>query len=138
MADEQQHLVHPALRPRHKPKRVDKKTRRTIVRVAKLINDSDESRPASLIQIPIEPSHNNAGTLGDPTIPLRHYLEKGYQFPHEFDVEKYPGIYCAVVNCWDWAMVTTDPDNGTERCPEHEVMYRTGEIRYAMSAKGNR
>jgi len=127
-------MIHPALRPRKKPKVVSQKSRRTTVRVAKLINAMNPEK-VSLIQVPIEPGFNNKGILTDPTQPLRHYLDKGFQWPHEFDAEKYPGIFCAVRDCWDFAEVSTDFESGTERCPEHEQMFKDGLIRYATSAR---
>lgn len=126
-------MTHPAMRPRQRPKRVDEKQRRTTVRVAKLINATNE--PASLIQAPIEPGHNNAGVLSDPTQPLRFYLNKGFMFPHEYDIEKYPGIYCAVKDCWEWAEYGDENPEGSERCSAHEEMYKAGIIRYATSAR---
>jgi hypothetical protein len=136
-------LQHPALRP-PKKKAKQNKQRRTIVRTIKLVNATDESRP-QLIEVPIEPGHNNRGTLKDPTLPIRHYLEKGFILPHEFDgVVLGDGkpinlqvIFCAVSGCWTKATVTDDPEDGTERCREHNVMYDKGEIRYAMSGKGD-
>lgn len=130
-------LQHPAFRPRKKRPKISDKTRRTTVRVMKVINAVRDGQAPALIQVPIEPSHNNKGTLSDPLIPMRHYLEKGFEFPHEYDPEKYPGIYCAIKDCWDWATVTNDHENGTERCAEHDDMYQRGEIRYATSAKAS-
>jgi hypothetical protein len=126
-------LVHPALRPKRPNKEVSKKQRRTTVRTIKLVNPHNEE-PA-LVQVPIEPSFNNRGSLKDPTTPIRHYLDKGFVFPHEYDPEKWPDIFCAVKDCWDPAMVNTDHENGSERCLEHELMYRQGIIRYPTAAR---
>jgi hypothetical protein len=126
-------LVHPAMRPRNMGKKLDRKQRRTTVRVIKLVNPFNEA--AHLVQVPIEPSFNNKGTLNDPTNPIRHYLDKGFQFPHEYDPARWPDIFCAVQNCWDPAMVNIDHENGSERCLEHELMYRQGIIRYPTAAR---
>lgn len=122
-------VVHPALRPRKRAKKVSDKSRRTTVRSLKLINATNPNRSPQLVQLPIEPSHNNAGALSDPTIPIRFYLNKGFQWPHEFDPEKYPGIYCAILDCWDFT------DGDSERCKEHDAMFEAGLIRYATAAK---
>lgn len=126
-------LVHPALRPRTKPKKLSDKQRRTTVRTVKLVNPLNDA--PVLVQVPIEPSFNNRGSLQDPTTPLRHYLDKGFVFPHEYDPAKWPDIFCAVSNCWDRAMVNDDHDNGSERCLEHELLYRQGIIRYPTAAR---
>lgn len=130
-------MIHPALRRKQARKRVDAKSRRTTVRTMKLVNASNPERP-QLVQVPIEPSHNNRGNLSDPLAPIRYYLDKGFVQPYEYegtigdiDLKR---IFCAVSNCWDSAEATSDPE-GSERCPEHEKMYRSGEIRYAVSAK---
>lgn len=139
-------LSHPSLRP---PKKREKrqKQRRTIVRTIKLVNATGEI--PRLIECPIEPGHNNRGTLKDPTIPIRHYLDKGFILPHEFDgvvladLGEGPKpidlqvIFCAVSGCWKKATATDDSEDGTERCSEHNVMFDRGEIRYATSAKGD-
>lgn len=134
-AKKQEKLVHPSLRPRRKPESGSRKQRRTVVRCAKLVKVGDvvdggnTTVKANLVQVPIEPTFNNMGSR-DLNAPLRFYLErKGFQWPHEYDEEKYPGIYCAVLNCWDWATVT-HTNNGTERCVEHEAMWRAGMLRY--------
>jgi hypothetical protein len=128
-------LVHPSLRPRRKPKKLSDKQRRTVVRTAKLVHLKDRTtegvtkEDAVLIQVPIEPQFNNLGSR-DLNAPLRFYLDKkGMLWPHEYDDKKYPGIYCAVLNCWDWATVSHTPD-GSERCVEHEAMWRAGMLRY--------
>lgn len=136
VAEKKQKLTHPSLRPRRKPGGTSKKQRRTAVRTAKVIklsevtnNGNTEVMPV-LIQVPIEPTFNNGGSR-DLNAPLRFYTDKkGYLWPHEYDEEAYPGIYCAILNCWDWATVTHNPDNGTERCTEHEAMWRAGLMRY--------
>jgi hypothetical protein len=132
-------LEHPSLRPpRRQAKR--EKLRRTIVRTIKLVNPTGPT--PVLVEVPIEISHNNRGTTSDPTIPIRHYLEKGFVLPHEFrgqvlgpDGEplELGQIFCAVSGCWRRATAQDDPENGTERCVEHEAMWRTGEIRYAVA-----
>jgi hypothetical protein len=129
-------LVHPALRKRVAPKRVSGKMRRTTVRTVKLAGFTvDDKRYVG--QFPIEPSFNNGGNLGDNTAPLRFYLDQDLQWPHEVPElqAQYPGIVCAVMDCWDQALVNFDPDRGTERCQEHEAMWQRKEIRYATSAK---
>lgn len=133
-------LTHPALRA-PKARKSGVKTRRTVVRTIKLVNPFG-AQPI-LVEVPIEPSHNNRGTLGDPTIPARHYLEKGFVLPHEFSGTIKVGskeidldqVFCAVSGCWGRATVTDEPESGTERCVEHEVAWRAGEIRYAVSAR---
>jgi len=129
-------LKHPSLRPRKKQAKLSDKQRRTMVRVAKLINLADNTSPRgrgivpTLIECPIGPGTNNRGSK-DPNAPLRYYLEvKGFLWPHEYDREKYPGIYCAISRCWDWATIPHDPESGTERCIEHEAMWRAGLLRY--------
>lgn len=128
-------LLHPALRRKQAKKRPDAKQRRTIVRTVKLVNASDPKRP-QLLQLPIEPSHNNRGNVRDPLGPIRHYLDKGFVFPYEYDGTikgiDLKVIHCAVSNCWDPAEAMTDPNNGSERCPDHEKMFQSGEIRYAL------
>lgn len=134
-------LTHPALRPPKKAPRVDMKQKRTTVRSMKLVNATDPDRP-QLIQVPIEPGHNNRGTLKDPTIPIRHYLEKGFIQPHEFqgqimvdgeavDLQR---VFCAIKDCWDTATITFD-EGGTERCGPHDKMFNDGLIRYATAAR---
>src|SRR5438128_254256 len=86
-------IVHPDMAPRA-PATGGTKQRRTTVRVAKLINATDPNDPR-LTQVPIEPSHNNHGSY-DSGAPLRHYLNKGFMFPHEYDPAKYTFLYCAV------------------------------------------
>lgn len=141
-AKQDKSFVHPSLRPRRKAKSTSKKQRRTSVRTVKLIkvgsirNDGEIVEGASLIQMPIEPTFNNGGSR-DLNAPLRYALDKkGFLWPHEYDADKYPGIYCAVLNCWDWATVTHQPDSGTERCVEHEAMWRAGLLRYQDPASG--
>lgn len=118
-------IIHPALRPKAVLKTGSAKQRRTTVRVAKLINPRGNGKGEPVLtQVPIEPSFNNRGGY-DPGTPLRHYLDKGFVFPHEFDPVKYKFLYCAVQNCWDPAI------SDGERCTEHEEMYARGLIRYA-------
>lgn len=129
-------IVHPALRKKEPVKRVSGKMRRTTVRTVKLAGyTTDGVRYVG--QFPIEPSFNNAGNLADPTAPLRYYLEQDFEWPHEVEElrDQYPGIVCAVKDCWDQALVNFDPVRGTERCQEHEAMWQRKEIRYAVSAK---
>lgn len=129
-------LVHPALRKKAPEKRVNAKLRRTTVRTVKLIAPgSDDAGNVVVTQLPIEPSFNNGGNLNDTTAPLRHWLEKGFQWPHEFDFERFPFVFCAIKDCWDPALVSEDPDSGTERCADHEEAWKRKEIRYAVSAK---
>jgi hypothetical protein len=136
-------LVHPALRKKAAPKRLNAKMRRTTVRTVKLLNHTIDGQ-VEIGQYPIEPSFNNGGNLNDPTAPLRYYLDQGLTWPHESDElladgrpvkEVYPGIVCAVKDCWDQALVNTDFQNGTERCAEHEEAWKRREVRYATSAK---
>jgi hypothetical protein len=128
-------LVHPALRKRVAPKRVTGKMRRTTVRTVKLAGWTvDDKRYVG--QFPIEPSFNNGGNLTDSTAPLRFYLDQDLEWPHEVEElqAQYPGIVCAVMDCWDQALVNFDAVRGTERCTEHEAMWQRKEIRYATSA----
>lgn len=139
-----QPLVHPSLRPRKRPGKTSNKQRRTSVRVAKLVKLSPTTTDGNtvirpqLIQVPIEPTFNNGGSR-DLNAPLRYYLDKmQFIWPHDYDPSEYDGIgekwtegiYCAVLNCWDWATVTANPDDGTERCVEHEAMWRAGLLKY--------
>lgn len=131
--------VHPALRRKKARKRLDAKQRRTTVRTIKLVNPGGGDQMPCLIQVPIEPGFNNKGILTDPTMPVRYYLEKGFVLPNEYE-GKIPGIdlsvfFCAVSNCWDPALATANPENGSERCALHEEMFSKGEIRYATSAR---
>lgn len=122
-------IVHPDLAPQKRVDTGSKKQRRTTVRMAKLVNPyaSEERGRPIITQVPIEPSHNNHGSY-DAGGPLRHYLNKGFVFPHDYDPEKFPFLYCAVKDCWEKAV-------GDERCPEHEDMWQKGLIRYATVGK---
>jgi hypothetical protein len=122
-------LVHPDLMPSRTPHGFGKKMRRTIVRVAKLVNleATKELKELTIVQVPIEPGHNNHGSLNDHAAPLRHYLSKGvFEFPHEYDPEQFNFLYCAVSNCWSPAAWPI-----TERCQDHEQAWQNGWIKYA-------
>lgn len=123
-------IVHPALRPKGQPSSGSAKQRRTTVRMAKMVNPfaSKEQGKTIVTQVPIEPSFNNHGSY-DSTMPLMHYIQKGFVFPHDWDPETYDFLYCAVKDCWDKAV------GQSERCAEHEQMWKDGYIRYATSAK---